>query len=567
MNQVISILSTLIVCVSLFTKLYASEDGYDTLQYQGTLIEAKKQIMLERDDLAEELLKECLRINPGSAIANYELANIYVEQNKLGEALSHAEHAVELSENNIWYHWLLARLYQYMGNLEKTEDAYEEMIERFPEQIDLYYEYAAILTSAGELEDAIEVYEDAEELTGPTEIVEKEIYSLTKKLGDEDEAIELLGKLIENYPYNTEYKHEMANYYIYEGEDERAVEIFKNIIEVNPGDGKTSMKLAEYYRERDKMSESFRYLKMAFASRDIEMEEKINLLVAMLSFVEEDPEIKETAYELVEILSETYPSEAKVAGIYADLLRKEGKYKQAIGQLKIALKRDKDNYQVWKQLLYLQHTVKSYDSLLIYSRMAVDYFPNQPVLYLYKGMAEVENGMYTKAVYSFQDGLSITLSSNKLLKGEFYAQLGYAYHQNGKHEKSDDAFTKALQINPSNSWVLNNYAYYLAERNESLDKAAEMAMRCLESEPSNPNFLDTYAWVLYKQGNYEKALQYIHRAVEESDNPAILEHYGDILFKNGQKENAKAQWQRAANNSNEPSSVLLEKIESGQLPE
>ena len=73
----------------------------------------------------------------------------------------------------------------------------------------------------------------------------------------------------------------------------------------------------------------------------------------------------------------------------------------------------------------------------------------------------------------------------------------------------------------------------------------------LEIEEDNTNSattLDTYAWVLFKNKDYEKALEAIDAVLElESKKPSaeILHHAGDIYFMNGMPEEALEFWEKA----------------------
>jgi Tfp pilus assembly protein PilF len=103
-----------------------------------------------------------------------------------------------------------------------------------------------------------------------------------------------------------------------------------------------------------------------------------------------------------------------------------------------------------------------------------------------------------------------------------------------------------LKLDPNNVFVLNNYAYYLSLRKVKLDRAAQMAKLANELAPNQASFEDTYAWVLFQQGKYTDALQWIKKALEHGNSSGeLLEHYGDILFKAGNLEDALEQWKKA----------------------
>ena len=138
-------------------------------------------------------------------------------------------------------------------------------------------------------------------------------------------------------------------------------------------------------------------------------------------------------------------------------------------------------------------------------------------------------------------------SSNLELLSVFNGQLGDVYHALENFNKSDAAYEAALDFDPDNDHVLNNYSYFLSLRNEKLDLAEKMSSKLIKEHPENPTYLDTYAWVLFKVGKYKEAKVHIEKAIANSDNVSgeVLEHYGDILYKLDDIDGAVKQWENA----------------------
>ena len=80
-----------------------------------------------------------------------------------------------------------------------------------------------------------------------------------------------------------------------------------------------------------------------------------------------------------------------------------------------------------------------------------------------------------------------------------------AQNQLKKHEESDAAYDKSLEYNPTNVFVLNNYAYFLSLRNTNLEKAETMSKKANSLEPNSSTFQDTYGWILYQMKKYDDA--------------------------------------------------------------
>jgi Tfp pilus assembly protein PilF len=152
---------------------------------------------------------------------------------------------------------------------------------------------------------------------------------------------------------------------------------------------------------------------------------------------------------------------------------------------------------------------------------------------------------------------------NKPLELQFWTSLGDAYNDAKNYTKSDQAYDKALTIEPDDAGTLNNYAYYLSLRKEQLDKAERMSRRSNELVPGQVSYIDTYAWVLFQMGRYPEARTWMEKAIAAgARDGVILEHYGDILFELGEKEQAMKNW-RAAKEAGDASELIDRKINEG----
>ena len=213
--------------------------------------------------------------------------------------------------------------------------------------------------------------------------------------------------------------------------------------------------------------------------------------------------------------------------------------------LKFVLNKEKNNYVIWQQFLYIQSELSDFNFMYTFSKEALGYFSDKPELYMFYGLACLQTNRAEEAVSALQKGLKY--ADNKPLQIQIYTFLGDAYHELNESSKSDQAFDKVLQMDPNNILVLNNYSYYLSERGENLDKALDMIRRVITKDPENSTYLDTYAWILFKDGQLNKALEVIEKAIHTGgdENSEIVNHYGDILYKLGNAKKAITQWKMA----------------------
>ncbi len=112
-----------------------------------------------------------------------------------------------------------------------------------------------------------------------------------------------------------------------------------------------------------------------------------------------------------------------------------------------------------------------------------------------------------------------------------------------------DVYEKALEKQP-NLWIAaNDLAYLLSEYGTSktdLEKALQLAGQAQKARPDDAAVLDTLGWVYYKQGDSNRAADFIARALSKnSENTVIMYHLGMAYYKLGRMAEAKEQLRKA----------------------
>ncbi len=184
------------------------------------------------------------------------------------------------------------------------------------------------------------------------------------------------------------------------------------------------------------------------------------------------------------------------------------------------------------------------------------------MFYYYEGVAFTGLKNFEQAVRSYEHGLAVADSTDFPQISDLYFGIGEVYRTQNRYPETFDFYDKALEANPYNANVLNNYAYTLAEQDLNLDKAEKMAKTSLEMHPGEASILDTYGWIVYKQGYYNLALNYIRKALQNgaADSQAVWEHLGDVLLKLNEKQEALEAWQKAAELEGDRTEEIKEKI-------
>src|SRR5699024_5995768 len=140
-----------------------------------------------------------------------------------------------------------------------------------------------------------------------------------------------------------------------------------------------------------KKAESFEELKKAFQSPELSSEIKIRILTSYMPLVQQSPEMMDQAITLSKLLSETHPSEASAQAVYGDMLVLSKKYEEARAQYRNAIGLDKKNLMAWQQLLLVESELSDWKSMETESNEALEYYPDQSVIYLFNGIAKLQN--------------------------------------------------------------------------------------------------------------------------------------------------------------------------------
>lgn len=522
--------------------------------------EAAKQKVLGNYDMALELFKQYQSSHPNDAATAYEMADIYSELKQASKAIPQAEKAVELDVENKWYKMLLFQLYQSEGRFEESGDIIKQLMLSEPENLEYIQEMALNQIYAGNLKDAIRTYDSMEELIGITEEISQQKQRIYLLMGKPDKAIAEIERLTTAFPEDTRYLEMLAEQYMSNKLADKALLTYQRILEIDPDNPYINISLSDYYRQKGDKAKSLEYLKAGFANPALDIDTKVQILLAYYTVNEIYSDRKEEAFSLAELMITAHPEEPKAWSIYADLLYQDKKLEEARDAFYKVIAIDSGKYLVWEQLLFVQSELNDSNAMAEEGERAISMFPQQPFLYLFAGVGRFQLKDYEKAAEHFSNGTKFTVANNKLLE-QFYSYLGDTYFQLKDHAASDQAYEKALSLNPDNSLVLNNYAYYLSLRGEELDKAAEMAKKSVELDPENSSNQDTYGWVLFQLGKYEEAKEWIARAIgSEEESAVVIEHYGDVLWMLGDRNEALKYWERALN-LGEGSEFLEKKVQ------
>ncbi len=535
----------------------------DKIFFDNLFFDATKAKLLQRYDKAIDKFNKCLKINNKVADVYYQLYLCYGAQGK-SKAFTMLDKSIELAPKNTWYLEEKANLYRQNRRYVEAAKIYQQLIKLNPKKRVHYENAVEQLILGKKVKEAIAVLDKMETKFGISENIIRKKEDLYLYLKKPEKAIEEIQKLVSLAPHNTTYLGLLAELYSTVGNTDKAIELFNKILAAEPKNGKAHFGLSALYRQKGDSTNTIKELKLGFEDAEVSLKEKINVLLSLAPLGDRNLNYRKQVFELADILVRVHPNQSQSHAIYADLLFGNKQFVKAIEQYEATLAINKNNFKVWQQMLNAYEQTGNNKKLEAKSDNALELFPNRVIFYYYNAVATYRLKSYKKAAAVAQAGIDLGIGDDFVNVG-LYSTAGDAYYRLGEYEECYIAFDGALDINPQNAYVLNNYAYYLSEQGQRLEKALAMSKKALAQQPDSPAYLDTYGWILYKSGRYSDAKDYIKKALNTQPNDKeLLEHMGDVEYQLGNKEAALEYWKKAKDNGND-SAQLQKKINEGKL--
>ncbi len=568
-NKRIIILFTLLVscfiCNSQSNTQQRNEGGGNSFaknaEYFSKGIENKYN---ENFDEAIENFEKALKVMPDDHASMYELSVLYGVKGMSDKGFEMIKKAVDLDSTNKWYKIRLGDFYKINNEYEPFIKIYEDLLEEDPNNINYLEVYVDALLHVGNFDKVIEQLDVIEENVGINEYISIEKIEIYKLLNKNEKVIEEMKKLAEAFPYETRYLSMLAEIYMQNNKEKEAYNLYIKIKEINPEDPYINISLLEYYQKKGDLSKAFEEFILSIKNKNLDYNTKVQIYEYW--FENKKTNVVEEAEKAGKAFIETHPEEEIGYYIIGTVHYNRESYKDAQTYYLEAIERDSSSFMSWYQLVFTDLELKNADTLNAHTTVALRFYPEQPIFYLLKGISFLYKEEYEQAIKILEK--SRFLSADKKLTSSFDTYIADSYKQIENNEKMFEYYDKALRNDPDNSYVLNNYAYYLSLEDKDLERALKMSAKTIEAEPKNVTYIDTYAWVLYKLGRYKDAKNWMEKVFSYEKNPEGIyyEHYGDILYKLGDTKKAVQNWKKAKKIGN-TSEFIDEKIRDEKIYE
>jgi len=502
---------------------------------------------LNDPERAESHLTRAHALLPHMPGVNYALARLYLEKNDYAGSVFYSRRAVDAEPENKWYRMLLVDGLRGTGDYREVLQHLDTALTYHPGDIQLLYTMARIQASQGEYEASNLTYQQILDLMGSDRAIHYQRISNFTRMNDTDAVINELLKILEADQGNVNTLLMLSQFYLEEERTGEAAELLEQVLQRNPRHPEALVNLADIHIMNEEWEKAGALLLGLVGDPVVSVTNKLEIVQYVLSRFSqhpEDPRLKDTASMLVDTLVAGVPENGMAHAMAAEfhIITDDGE--QALYHLHRTTELMPENDAAWRQLVQTYYIEGLYEETIEAGLRAEEFIPQDAFILFFVGGAYFLKDNKEEAARWLS--AASELPARAPFRSIIMATLGDAHASMDNWEAADDAYEEAILLDPDNDVALNNYAYYLSERETRLDKAKEMAKRALELNPENAAFLDTMGWVYFKLGDYEKAHEYIRASIETGDASAeVLEHMGDVYDKLGDPDRAHYWWQKA----------------------
>ncbi len=465
---------------------------------------------------AISVLRDGIRGQQSDAVLYYLIAESFLRQDNVNEAMKHFVKAKETDPKNDLASIKIASIYFLQGKQEQGIQELRNLLDRSPNNLQALLMLASLSELNGNENDARKYFIRAGENGAPEGIAAASKYF--QRANDTDLAVKVLKEGMIKWPDN-ELLCELI------GKIQVARKQYKDAI-------KTFERLERYNYQL-----GFTYLVRTY----LVMGDDTKALERIRAEIEKNP----TNLNLRAELSNVYQHMGKTNNAIEnaqDIIRQNPKSPR--GYLNLALVYQRSN-DLDKAIKVLRDVDRKEDADIA--------FMLGNLFFLKKNYAAAL-GQYRKAEKIKPGAVPVLF------------QKGDVFYAMQKKEEAIAEYQKVIRLSPNHVMALNNLAYLYGEENRKLDQALLYATRAFVLAPDNDLIRDTLGYVLVKSGKIDQGLYMLKKAAGDSQkNPNFLYHLALAYNARGDTVGAVENLQKALKIGDFPEAIeaktLLQKFE------
>lgn len=538
-----------------------------------SIIKSQERIMRDKSNRIIFALLTGLILVAGcsSTAVKRELVNVRADSDRLSGAVVQKKDDGEKIHPAAYNFYINGLIYEGIGNIVSAAESYKRALQYHPDSYQFRYTLANSCSRLRRFDDVLAVLE----VISP---VDEDVYVLRGvaylALGKEDSAKMTYRELIDVEPDNSMAYSHLAGLYRKSGDADSLIWAYENLTRIRPDNERHWRELGRLNAQKGNIETA----KSSFQKSIKVRSDPTNILSYIgLAEVYNSADLIDSAIIIYLAAAEVEPNNIVVnrelAVLYArlDSLELAIPYARKVVELSPL---DRTGVRRLGIFYFALDSLRLADSIFTY---LVHSGERHSLNHFYLGRIAVLNDDYQGAVEEFTvlTQLADSIAEGWLDLGYAYRQLkqpekeimtyktglnhmydegneqrllfalGAAYERSGRIEIGVATFEEIIAKSPDYAQALNYLGYMLADRGERLLYAKDLIERAVEISPDNVAYLDSYGWVLYRLGQFGKALIHLKRAVTLDSDPIIFDHLGDAFKAVGDLEKAAIWWQKA----------------------
>lgn len=203
-----------------------------------------------------------------------------------------------------------------------------------------------------------------------------------------------------------------------------------------------------------------------------------------------------------------------------------GKRDVAEKRLAEVIERNPKNFVAQNLLGELQLTSKRYEEAKKSFETALATNDKWAILYRNLATAKIALKDEEGAIKTMEEGIEKTGGSSLLVTG-----LASYLEKAGKLDQAIAQYDKVLKANPKSTLAANNLAMLLIEyKTDDASKNRARELSKLLVDATEPAYLDTIGWVEYHFGDYQKASEYLEKAIQAAPDSALIRYHLGMAY-------------------------------------
>lgn len=537
--------------------------------------------------------REALRLDPSANIVFEELTDLYIQTNRLADAVTQAEEILKQNPDNLDARRMLGRIYTRMipenqpGRIDERAvrralDQYEIITKKDPKDADSWvtlgklYQvsnhspeaekaYQAALAADPDNDDALmalaSLYKDLGDTNRAADTLKKlaakspdertlaELATRYEEMNKPKEAADVLRKLHDLAPDNPKISAALARDLMYSDQLDEALKLFEEVAKADPKDWQTQLYMAEIYGEKREMAKAREALNKAKQLNG----ENLEIRYREVKLLEAENKTTEALAALKSILDDTQrrtysEAEARIRSRFLDeygiVARGADQYDHAVDAFRQLAALGGD-YAVRGtiQVIDTYRQKKDYATALKEADAAMQKYPDDRGIKAEHATILADEGKVDQGVAELRalpkgerDRETQLAIAQLFEKAKRWNDMGKALDEAERLSKSDD--------DRETIYFMRGAMY---ERQKKFDLSEAEFRKVLKLNPENAGALNYLGYMLADRNvRLDEAFDLIKKAVDlDPNNGAYLDSLGWVYFRQGKLSDAEGALMRA----------------------